>query len=129
MRMKTPILFLILTAAFTGGICSGCRTGEDAAFRMKINGMPALDERGLQGPPDGLRTWAYEFCIPDRQACREAVLRIEPDLKLCSRAPGRARCGAGLLLCIGETGPDWKKTLSKLAALEWIEKIQPCYYE
>ena len=129
MKSMYPILLISLLTAVVCTFSCGCRPSKPIDFGEKIPGIPALDAQGLYGPADGLRSWAYEFCIPDRPGCRSDVLRIEPDLRIHSNAPGRAGCGDGLLLCIGETGPHWQETLTKLAALDWVEKIQACHFE
>ena len=48
-------------------------TASDVNTAEKIElDLDALDTRGLQGPPDGLRSMAYEFCIPaDDEHVRE----------------------------------------------------------
>ena len=66
--------------------------------------LSAFNEDGLYGPPDGLRSAAYEFCIPARQDLAGEVLSIDPTVQIYPSSPGRIGCGSDEYLCIGSTG-------------------------
>jgi hypothetical protein len=90
-------------------------------IRLKLD---ALDAEGLTGPPGGLRAVRYEFCIPDRHDCRAEVYRLDPSVEFMPGSRGRAGCGPGELLCVGNTHqPDWRQVLNNLAQLGYVARI------
>lgn len=93
--------------------------------KIKLD-LDQIDENGLTGPPDGKRLVAYEFCIPIDKKKRRKVRRIDPSVRFHLGSQGRSGCG-GQYLCIGEGGN--KKVLLKLAKLEYVKEINPCYWE
>jgi uncharacterized membrane protein len=89
-----------------------------------------LDDRGLQGPPDGLRALHYEYCIPDRPEAAREVAAIDPTLQIQRGPAGRIGCGADQLLCLGHTHqPDYTGVLRRLAELPWIGEIRETFFE
>lgn len=119
------------------GCGRGPGRGADATADAGLHADPVirfdtrrLDERGLQGPPDGLRSLMYEFCIPDDRAARAEVLAIDPSLRLQPGSPGRIGCRAGQVLCIGDTHqPGWRDVLRRLAALPYVSRIEESFAE
>jgi len=92
--------------------------------------LMSFGDDGLYGPPDGLRSLSYEFCIPARPACRAEVESIDSTLQIYSTSPGRVGCGPDRHLCIGNTQqPHFIKVLRRLARLEYIERIAPHWAE
>lgn len=114
---------------------SGCATSESSPVQAEVAAkiafdLSVLDDEGLQGPPDGKRALAYEFCIPDTPDCRGEVRGIDPTLEIHASSPGRIGCGSEQNLCIGSTHQaDHIAVLQRLAALPYIERIQECFFE
>lgn len=122
------LLMPALTALFA---CAPLRSSSSAPeFLAKIElDLSALDANGLTGPPGGKASMAYEFTIPDTAACREEVRAIDPSIQL-SKARGRIGAMENQCLCIGETHqPNHIGILHRLAALPYVERIVPCYFE
>lgn len=79
---------------------------------------------GLFGPRDGARTLDYEFCVPEREDLLAEVKRIDPSLRAMPGVRGRAGCGDGFVLCVGNTGqPGFRQILLRLAKLDYVERI------
>jgi hypothetical protein len=88
-----------------------------------------LDDEGLQGNADAKRSLSYEFCIPNTPKCKDEVKAIDPGAQF-SRSRGRIGCNKEQLLCIGsshQTG--FKEILEKLCGLEYIKRIDECFFE
>jgi hypothetical protein len=89
-----------------------------------------LDQHGLYGPPDGLRAMAYEFCIPDRESLQDEVRSIDPSVYIMRTSPGRVGCGPEQLLVVGSTNqPNFRAVLTRLAELDYVQRIEPSYGE
>lgn len=99
-----------------------------------------INDEGLIGPPDGLRSVSYEFCIPLSDELLAHVLRIDPTIQHFQSSRGRIMCPEGQQLCIAETYsevrtptadgvPPWKDILCRLSSLEFIEKFERYYAE
>src|SRR5688572_13670999 len=58
---------------------------------------------GLYGPADGLRSLAYEFCIPASAELANEVQTIDPTVEVYAASPGRIGCTDDEFLCIGNT--------------------------
>jgi hypothetical protein len=85
---------------------------------------------GLTGPPDGLVSVSYEFCIPKDKAFLDEVLAVDPAIKSTPESPGRIGCGKTEYLCIGDThNPRWKDILRQLASLDYVTRIERTYWE
>ena len=117
--------------------CQGClATGEESAKtdpkpKAKITfDLKKLNDKGLYGPPSGLRTLSYEFCIPGNKACAEEVKRIDPSVRIHKGSRGRIGCTKDQYLCIGETGQkNFREVLKKLAELDYVKRIDQCFFE
>jgi hypothetical protein len=87
--------------------------------------LSEFNDDGLYGPPDGLRTAMYEFCIPARADLAAEVASIDPTVQIYAGSPGRIECGSDEYLCIGSTGqPRFREVLANLAQLDYVSGIQ-----
>ena len=85
---------------------------------------------GLRGPPDGLTSVAYEFCVPSDASVYRELLQIDPALQIQPASSGRVGCLASQSLVIGETGQaGWRDTLGALSRLDYVEEIRECHFE
>jgi hypothetical protein len=117
-------------------LLAGCQTAalrsdsQPAAIAKVMFPLDDIRADGLRGPPDGLRSVAYEFCIPGEEQAYRQVREIDPSLQIHSGAPGRIGCSKQQSLCIGETHqPDWHQVLQRLAALSYVSEIQQSFFE
>jgi hypothetical protein len=103
----------------------------DSAAHSKIRfDLHRLDDKGLQGPSEGLRAIHYEYCIPDQPQAVRAVTAIDPTLEMHRASPGRIGCGSHELLCLGHTHqPKYRTVLGRLAALPMIKEIHDAFFE
>jgi hypothetical protein len=89
-----------------------------------------LDDRGLRGPPGGLTSLDYEYCIPDAPAYRDQVSAIDPSARFLPGSRGRIGCGSGQVLVLGNTHQPWfRQVLQALAELPFVERIAECVFE
>ena len=85
---------------------------------------------GLTGPPYGLVSVSYEFCIPKDKEHLDRVLAIDSTIKSVSEAPGRIGCGKTEYLCVGDThNPRWREILQQIATLDFVKGIERTYWE
>jgi hypothetical protein len=91
--------------------------------------LTKLDKNGLIGPATGKRSLAYEFCIPKTAACMAEVKAIDPSIRFMRNSRGRIGAGPDQCLCIGETQKGYRKTLQRLATLDYIKRIIVCHFE
>ncbi|MDX2229140.1 MAG: hypothetical protein NW220_05865 [Leptolyngbyaceae cyanobacterium bins.349] len=91
--------------------------------------LTRISPAGLVGPPDGLRSMSYEFCIPRHEAAIAEIQAIDPTLQY-ARSPGRIRCSQDQYLVIGNTHkPNWREILTKLAQLDYVQRIDQFFGE
>jgi len=84
----------------------------------------------LYGPPDGLRSLSYEFCIPAGQRFTAEVRSIDPTAQIYTHARGRIGCTADQHLVIGHTHQSrFREVLQALAALAYVERIEQAFFE
>jgi len=57
--------------------------------KIDIENFDTLNRDGLQGPPDGLRSVSYEFCIPTAKEHADEVRTIEPAIVIQKGGSGR----------------------------------------
>lgn len=130
--MMKPIHALTLIPALTALMaCTPLRSSVPSPETLaKIEfDLGALDANGLSGPPDGKVSVAYEFAIPDTEACRAEVLAIDPSIQL-SKSRGRIGATEEQCLCIGETHqPNSIEILHRLAELPYVDRIARCWFE
>lgn len=124
------LLFLLWTIAAC--VASGTAPpGDEHELMPKIRfDLAGLDERGLYGPPDGLRALSYELCIPARRQAVDEVRAIDPTIQIYQGSRGRIGCTSDQYLSIGSTHqPDFRAVLQRLAALDYVTRIDPSYAE
>jgi hypothetical protein len=124
--MRIAFLLALIFLLGLGVSCTPAGPQQSQMDKIKFD-LDKINEDGLQGPPDGLRSLAYEFCIPE--AKKAEVGRIDPTVQF-SRSPGRIGCGEGELLCIGETHQaNYREVLAKLTALDYVREIREAHFE
>lgn len=138
-RMQKKTIRTMLTISFflifSGAISLACSTEnerpKDSLLRQKINieNFDALNQDGLQGPPDGLRSVSYEFCIPANKKYVDEVRKIEPAIAIQKGVSGRIGCSKEQYLCIGHTDQYFQKKLYQLAQFPYVERIQEAFFE
>jgi len=97
--------------------------------KIDIENFDTLNRDGLQGPPDGLRSVSYEFCIPTAKEHADEVRTIEPAIVIQKGGSGRIGCTKEQSLCIGHTDQHFQKKLYQLAQLPYVERIQEAFFE
>lgn len=129
--MKTLHALLLIPALAALFACTPFRSSApspEVLAKIEFD-LSALDADGLIGPPDGKVSVAYEFAIPDTEACRAEVLAIDPSIQI-SKSRGRIGATADQCLCIGETHPPNPiEILHRLAELPYVERIARCWFE
>lgn len=125
-------LVLILAAAST----VGCHVApeQSAAYPTEMAKikfpMDNIRADGLRGPPGGLVTVSYEFCVPANDQVYQEIRRIDQSISIYANAPGRIACAANESLVIGETGQQhWREVLKTLSSLNYIDEIRECFFE
>lgn len=97
--------------------------------KIKID-FNKLDNDGLSGPPDGKVAVNYEFCIPAEERYWLEVKKIDATAEKHARSAGRSNCGKTTWLVIGSTHQkNHRRVLYDLAALPYIQKIEPTFWE
>ena len=131
--MSLLLAILVVVRGVTGAGLTGQEAGApvSSAYDWKICfDLNRLDDRGLQGPPGGLRALHYEYCLPDRPEALAAVSAIDPTLQMQRGSPGRIGCGSAELLCLGHTHqPEYATVLRRLAELPVIRQICEAHFE
>jgi hypothetical protein len=86
--------------------------------------LDQIDPSGLSGAPGGQVAVGYEFCIPATPGHLTEVQGIDPSVRAQPGSPGRIGCGPGQVLCLGSTHqPGWRSVLERLAALDYVARI------
>jgi len=89
-----------------------------------------LNQQGLYGSPDGLRSLSYEFCIPADEYFVSIIHNIDPEIKIYRHSPGRVACTPAEYLCIGDTyNKPYQKIFNELAELSFIKRIIQSVFE
>ncbi len=126
--MKPMHALLLTTALFACTPFRSSTPSPETLAKIELD-LDALDANGLAGPPDGKVSMAYEFAIPDTEACRAEVRAIDPSIQL-SKSRGRIGATEEQCLCIGETHqPNHMEILHRLAELPYVERIIRCWFE
>jgi hypothetical protein len=132
-RLGRGIIFLLTLLLIVYCFLSDCQAGEQAQISLgsKITfNLEKLNEKGLYGPPGGLRVLHYEFCIPGDPAHEAQVRQIDPTIQIINNSPGRIGCAKGEYLCIGSTHQvNFKTVLFKLANLAYVKRIDQAFFE
>lgn len=122
-------LFVILPAIFLAGCRASAPAPRDPRAKIEFD-LEALDADGLRGPPDGKVAVDYEFAIPDTDAARDAVSRIDPSVVFMAGSRGRIGAKPGECLCLGSTHqPRHREILLALARLPEVGRIIECHHE
>ena len=122
----------ILVAALMAGCQAPPRHGlepwpDAAKIRFRLEG---IRPDGLRGPPDGLVSVAYEFCVPADERVYQEVRRIDPSVQISPGSRGRVGCSTAQALCTGSTHqPHWPDVLKALSSLPYISEIRECFFE
>jgi hypothetical protein len=107
--------------------CTACAAQAPQKIRFDL---ARVDERGLQGHGDGLRSLAYEFCVPvEPSAYLDTVMSVNPGLQCSKHSRGRIACSDVEMLCIGDTHDQGVPALQALAALDFIVEIREAHFE
>ncbi|MEJ2483730.1 MAG: hypothetical protein P8049_11625 [Gemmatimonadota bacterium] len=118
--------------------CGGGRDAHDDSSSSSIDDasgiisfeLDRIGDDGLIGPPDGRRSVMYEFCVPADSARTAEVRAIDPSLELYPASRGRAECSDAQILCVGSTHqPGWRAILERLAALDYVTRIDEVVWE
>lgn len=118
---------MVLLAGLFASSCAGPRVGHQGKIRFNVE---EIDDRGLIGPPDGLASVAYEFCIPEGDAYTRQVMLVDPSVRFYPGSRGRIGCERKKVLCIGSTGkPNWRGRLLELSALDYVTEIRRSFFE
>ncbi len=89
-----------------------------------------LNQQGLYGPADGLRSLSYEFCIPAEEHFVSTILIIDPEIKIYPQSPGRIACTQAEYLCMGDTyNKPYQKIFNDLSDLSFIKRIIQSVFE
>jgi hypothetical protein len=134
MIVRVVLLILLLISPGLLACKQSNRGNSQAAVAdpvlKKINfDLSQISSDGLIGPPNGLRSLSYEFCIPATEKSLNEVRSINPDIQV-SRSPGRIRCTKDQYLCIGETHtPQWREKLMAIAKLDYVQRIDQFFGE
>jgi hypothetical protein len=124
----TSLAVVLLWMASAVAAPQDSEAGTDASI-IRFDLSP-LDDNGLYGPPDGLRSLDYEFCIPSGEPYAGEVKAIDPSARFHSGSPGRIGCAGDQSLVLGNTHqPDFREILGKLAALPYVTRIDQAFFE
>ena len=89
-----------------------------------------VSPEGLRGRPDGLRAVHYEFCIPTGEDRAEEMHNIDPTAQFMPGSRGRIGCARDQILVVGSTHQrSYRKVLERLAALEYVNRIEENFSE
>jgi len=89
-----------------------------------------LNQQGLYGPADGLRSLSYEFCIPAEEHFVSTILIIDPEIKIYPQSPGRIACTQAEYLCMGDTyNKSYQEIFNDLSELSFIKRIIQSVFE
>lgn len=130
MMWKTIIsLFIFIVPVVTSCISRHDRVHNDSYKKITFD-LSRLDDEGLYGPGNGRRALSYEFCIPDTSENRREVSAIDTTVRFMPGVSGRIGCEKGQCLCIGSTHQtNFKTVLKRLAELQYVERIDECFFE
>ncbi len=119
--MKRHLLFLVVL--FVGA----CVTKTSNMNKIKFD-YSILDNNGLIGPSEGKISLAYEFCIPGTEKARRRILEIDNQMEI-STSPGRIKCSEHEYLCIGHTNQNYLEIFKAITQLEFVKRVERCYFE
>ena len=122
---------LALAAILSACSATPARPPLTPAQQEKITlDLSTLDDRGLRGPRNGLRSMSYEFCIPAGERYAAEVQRIDPTVEVMRGSRGRIGCTGNQYLCVGNTGQrGYREVLERLAGLDYSSRIVESTFE
>jgi hypothetical protein len=121
----SPYLLVCYPEKYPSRETSASETLKKISFDISL-----LSSAGLIGPPDGLRSLSYEFCIPASTKYILEVKKIDQTIQYYLNTPGRIGCDYNQYLCIANTHKsNWKATLFALASLPYIDRIDQSFAE
>jgi len=108
---------------------TGVAACKSAASKIRFD-LARLDADGLQGPPDGLKSLDYEYCIPNEADAIAQVRSIDPTARIYRESPGRIGCSETEVLCLGNTHQSgYRAVLGELAGLCFVHEIREAFFE
>ncbi len=127
------IIEIIIIVVSSLSIMYGCSNidSNSIANNEKIEfDITKLNQQGLYGPADGLRSLSYEFCIPADEHFVSVIHNIDPEIKIYHHSPGRIACNQSEFLCVGDTyNKPYQKNFNDLANLFFIKRIIQSIFE
>ena len=97
--------------------------------KVHIQRLPGVNDKGLYGPPNGLVSLSYEFCIPREQKYIDEIKSIDTTVQI-SKSSGRIGCSKDQYLCLGHTAQEnYLQVLEGLARKEYIHRIEEAWFE
>jgi len=125
------ILEIVVVSCFLGLQSCSIVDANHIANTKKIEfDVTKLNQQGLYGPADGLRSLSYEFCIPAEERFVSTILNIDPEIKIYRQSPGRIGCTQAEYLCMGDTyNKPYQKNFNDLANLSFIKRIIQSVFE
>ena len=104
-------------------------SNPDILSKINID-LSIFDENGLYGPPDGKRAMDYEFCIPSDEKYVLLIQKTDPSITIHRNSKGRINCSQLQYLVLGNTHQThFKEILIQLASFDFIDRIDPNYFE
>lgn len=121
------VAYALVSCTVVGPVDPPQGAGMSDKIRLDLS---RLNDEGLIGPPNGLRSLAYEFCIPARSDLADEVRAIDQTAQVYPNSRGRIGCTGGEYLCIGHTQQAaYRTVLARLAGLDYVTRIEPSYGE
>ena len=123
-------ILVVVSCLSVSDACSVVDSNVTASTEKIEFDITKLNQHGLYGPPDGLRSLSYEFCIPAEEGFVLNIRNIDPDIKIYRHSPGRIGCTDAGYLCVGDThNKPYKKTFHYLVDLSYIKRIIQSVFE
>lgn len=132
-----PIAYLLLLLVVSP-LLLACppeqRTAQGSPKSMPVEKMTfdisRISAEGLVGPPDGLRSVSYEFCIPASEKLRASVRAINTTIQHYANVRGRVGCKSNHYSGIGDShNPRWREILLAIARLKYVQRIDESLVE
>ncbi len=106
-------------------LVAGCVTPPPKGMEKIRFDLKKIDAAGFEGPVDGKREVAYQFCVPNSVERRVEILELDPTAHFESEVAGRAGCTSDEILVHARTGaPYWRGRLEAVAALPYVKSIR-----